>query len=159
MTSKINLFYQANWKKVLLRVKITLCGSWSKLSGRSLCCPLEINFWTSWNISVHIKKKHRLKGNIRLGSNAIVGTIATIVTIIAASSNLMQHLKFFIPLWIYLATHQIGFLCTHLQSWKFNVTSHKNLFFIALVILSVTLLPFWVFCHGLGPYAEYRFAW
>lgn len=75
------------------------------------------------------KKKHRLKGNIRLGSDAIVGTIATIVIIIAASSNLMQYLLFCIPLWTYLATHQIGFLCPHLQSWKLNVTCHIDLFF------------------------------
>jgi hypothetical protein len=59
----------------------------------------------------------------------------------------------------YLATHQVGFLCPHLQNFKLNVTRHVDLFFIALVNLSVTLLlPVWVFCHGLGPYVENRFA-
>jgi hypothetical protein len=48
-------------------------------------------------LSTHKEKNHRLKGNIRLGSDAIVGTIATIVIIIAPSSNLMQYLQLCVP--------------------------------------------------------------
>jgi hypothetical protein len=47
-------------------------------------------------LCTHLKKK-RLKGTIRLVSDDIVGTIATVVIIIAPSSNLMQYLQFCVP--------------------------------------------------------------